>query len=113
MSLRSKKHNTIEPGLLVKCTNMTHISCFVSIWFKSVPIQVSTVMEVAKKVSESMNMFSGNSSRKSNLSKLLLDDPHMIYTTTDEKIIELVSIIHQPRKGNGGRTEEERRRSSD
>ncbi len=78
VSLRSKKHNRIEPGLLVKYTNMTHLSCFPSFQYKYVPIQVSMVMEVAKKVSESMNTFSGNCRRKNRLINLLLDNPHMI-----------------------------------
>ncbi len=43
------------------------------------------MMEVTKKVSESMNMFSGNSSGKNNRVKLVLDDTHMIYSTTAEK----------------------------
>jgi hypothetical protein len=56
-------------------------------------------MEVVKKVSESMNMFSGASSGKNNFVSLLLDDPHMIYTTTDEKVIQMLSIQHQHCKG--------------
>jgi hypothetical protein len=52
VSLRSKKRNRIEPTLLVKSSDTTHISCVMSYWCKSIPIQVSTVMEVAKKVSE-------------------------------------------------------------
>ncbi len=100
VSSRLKKHNRNELGLLVKCTNTTHSSCFTSFWYNSVPIQVSTVMEVRKKASESMNMFSGNSSKKKNLINLLPDDPHMTYTRTDEKVIELLSIEHQPHKGH-------------
>ena len=69
-----------------------------SFGYKSVSIQVSRVMEVVKKVSESMNMFSGASSGKNNFVSLLLDDPHMIYTTTDEKVIHMSSIQHQPCK---------------
>jgi hypothetical protein len=60
-----------------------------------------------------MNRVSGNSSRKNVLSNLSLDDPHMIHTTTDEKVIETLRIEHQPCKGHGGWTEEDRRRSSD
>lgn len=43
------------------------ISCFTSFWCRLVPIQVSRVMEVTKKVSESMNMFSGGSNGKNNI----------------------------------------------
>jgi hypothetical protein len=49
-------------------------------------------MEVAKKVSESLNMFYDDSNGKINLVNLLLDDPHMIYVTTDEKVIQLLRI---------------------
>jgi hypothetical protein len=69
-------------------------------------------MEVAKKVSELMNMFSGNSSRKNNLINLLLDDPHMIHATTNDKVIEMLSIDHHAWKGRARWTEEERHRSS-
>jgi hypothetical protein len=65
-------------------------------------------MEVVEKVSESVNMFTGGSGGNNNLVELVLDDPHMIYTTTDEKVIELLSIEHQPRKGHDKWTEEER-----
>jgi hypothetical protein len=75
-------------------------------------IQVSTVIEATKKVSESMNIFFGDSSRKNNLINLFLDDPHMIHATTNEKVIEMLSIKHQPRKGRVGWIEEERHRSS-
>jgi hypothetical protein len=37
------------------------------------------VIKVAEKVSESMNMFSGNSNKKNKLVKFVLDDPHMIW----------------------------------
>jgi hypothetical protein len=86
------KRNRLELGFLVKCTNTTHLSCFTSFWYKSVLMQVSTVMEVGKKVSGSMNIFSGNSSRKKNLINLLLDDPYIIYMTKDEKVID-VNVI--------------------
>ena len=66
-------------------------------------------MEVTKKVSESMNMFSGNSSGKNNLVKLVLDDTHMIYSTAAEKVIQLLSIKRKPCKGRGKWTEEERK----
>jgi hypothetical protein len=45
------------------------------------------VMEVAEKLSESMSLFTGNSSRKNKLVKLVLDDPHMIYTKTGHLIV--------------------------
>jgi hypothetical protein len=57
-----------------------------------------------------MNVFSGNSSRKNNLVNSLMDDSHMIYTMTNEEVIEVLSIEHQPPKGCGGWT---RRISSD
>jgi hypothetical protein len=60
----SKKCKRNISGKFVKFTDATHLFCFTSFWYKSVPIQVSTVMEVAKKVSESMNMFSGDTSVK-------------------------------------------------
>ncbi len=41
-------------------------------------------------------------SRKNNLNNLLLDDSHMIYMMTDWKVIEVLSIEHQPRTGCGG-----------
>ena len=44
-----------------------------------------------------MNMFTGDSSGENNLVKLLHDDPHMIYSKTDEKVIQLFSIKHKPR----------------
>jgi hypothetical protein len=50
------------------------------------------LMEAVKKVSESMNMISGNSSRKNNLINLLLDDPHIIHKMTGAKVIEVLSI---------------------
>ncbi len=71
------------------------------------------VMEVAKKISESINMFYCNCSRKNHFINLLLDDPRIIYMTTNKKVIELLSIEHQPRKGCVGWTEEDRCRSSD
>ncbi len=58
-------------------------------------------------------MFSGNSSRKNNLINLILDDPHMIYTTTDKKANEELSIKHQHRKRHGRWTGDKRCRSSD
>ncbi len=83
----------------------------------TVLIQISTVIEVAKKVKESMSMFSGDSCSKDNLINLLLDDPYMIYVSTNEKIIELFSNKHQPHKGpqprkGRGWTEEDRLRIS-
>ncbi len=92
VSVRSKKHYRIKPGLLVECTNTTHLSCFISLWYKTVLIEISMVMEVAKKVSKSMSMFSGKSSSKNNLINSLLDDPYMIHATTNEKVIALLSI---------------------
>ena len=54
-----------------------------------------------------MNMLSGKSTEK-NLVKLVLDDPHMIYATTDNKVIQL-SIKHKPRKGDGKCGQKKRR----
>jgi hypothetical protein len=48
-----------------------------------------------------MNMFTGKSNGKNNLVKLVLDDPHMICTMTDERIIQLLGIKHKPHKGCG------------
>jgi hypothetical protein len=50
------------------------------------------VIEVTRNVSKSMSMFSGKSSSKNNLINSLLDDPYMIHATTNEKVIELLSI---------------------
>ncbi len=74
VSVRSKKQNRIEPALLDKCSNTTYLSCFKSLGYKTVPIQIYMVMEVTMKVSESMNMFSGDSSSKNDLIKLFLED---------------------------------------
>ena len=48
-----------------------------------------------------MNMFTGKSNGKNNLVKLVLDDPHMICATTDERIIQLLGIKHKSHKGRG------------
>ncbi len=101
LSSKSKKDNINVPGNFLECTVTTHSSCFMSFRYQSVQIQVSTVMEVNKETSKSMNMLSGNSSEKSNLVNLLLDNPHIIYSTTDEKVIHMLSIQHQPCKGCG------------
>ncbi len=45
--------------------------------------------------------------QKNNLVYLSLDDPHMFYAITDEKVIQVLSIQHQPHKGRGRWTEEE------
>ena len=51
----------------------------------------------------SLNIFTCNSSGKSNFVELVVDDQQIIYTTTDEKVIQLLSIIHnhKPSKGPG------------
>jgi hypothetical protein len=58
-------------------------------------------MAVTEKVSESMNIFTGNSRGTNNLVELLADDQHMIYTMTGERVNQLLSIKHKPRKGPG------------
>jgi hypothetical protein len=55
-------------------------------------------MEVVEKLSESMNLFTGESSGKNNLDKLVIYDPHKIYVMTDEKVIKLLWSFY-PSKG--------------
>ena len=58
-------------------------------------------MEVVEKLSESMNLFTSESSGKNNLDKFFIYDPHKIYVTTDEKVIKLLGIEHKLCKKRG------------
>ena len=56
-----------------------------------------------KELTVSLNIFTCNSSGKSNFVELVVDDQQIIYTTTDEKVIQLLGIKHnhKPSKGPG------------
>ena len=87
----SKNRKRTESGkLMLKCTDMTHLTNFECFWYKSVWEQCSKIIGAMKSISKSMSSFSGD---PNHLVKIAIDDKHMIYSTNDENVIQLFSMI--------------------